>query len=158
MGGVLASYLAYKYPNIVKKLVLLAPAFDYLAYGKGNLFENVKTSFKIVKDYSMAEVVGRSIKTSPAMLTQFMKLVNNYQEILKEVKCPLLIMHGTNDAIVPYKSSEEVYKIALSNCKYLITLDGVDHDIFRSTKTNIIVLTIYKFLKRKNSIKKISKL
>ena len=158
MGGVLASYLAYKYPKYVKRLVLLAPAFDYLAYGKGNLFENIKSSIKIIKDYSVAEVVGRSIKTSPVMLTQFMKLVNNYQDILNKVKCPLLIMHGNNDAIVPYKSSEEVYKIALSKYKYLITLDGIDHDIFRSDKTDIIVKTIYKFLKRNTSVKKINKL
>ena len=155
MGGVLASYLASKYKKRVKKLVLLAPAFDYLAYGKGNLFENVKTSVKIIKDYTMAEVVGRSLKTSPVMLTQFMKLVNNYQDVLKDVDCPILIMHGNNDAIVPYKSSEEVFKIAKPKYKYLITLDGVDHDVFRSNKTDEIVTTISKFLKRKNSIKKI---
>ena len=158
MGGVLASYLAANYPKYVKKLVLLAPALDYLAYGKGNLFENIKTSFKIVKDYSMAEVVGRTIKTSPVMLTQFMKLVNNYQDILSKVKCPLLIMHGNNDAIVPCKSSEEVFKIALAKYKYLIILDNVDHDIFRSDKTDVIVQTIYSFLKNKQSIKKINKL
>ena len=158
MGGVLASYLATNYPKYVKKLVLLAPAFDYLAYGKGNLFENIKSSIKIVKDYSMAEVVGRSIKTSPNMLTQFMKLVNNYQDVLSNVKCPILIMHGTNDSIVPYKSSEDVYKIALAKYKYLITLEDIDHDIFRSKKTDIIVKTIYSFLKNKKSIKKINKL
>lgn len=158
MGGVLASYLAYKYPKRVKKLVLLAPAFDYLAYGKGNLFENIKTGLKVIKDYSMAEVMGRTIKTSPNMLTQFMKLVGNYQDILNRVSCPLLIMHGTNDAVVPYKSSEEIYKIALSKYKYLITLEGIDHDIFRSDKTDVIVKTIAKFLKNKRSVKKINKL
>ena len=158
MGGVLASYLAYKYPKKVKKLVLLAPAFDYLAYGKGNLFENIKTGLKVIKDYSMAEVMGRTIKTSPNMLTQFMKLVGNYQDILNRVSCPLLIMHGTNDAVVPYKSSEEIYKIALSKYKYLITLEGIDHDIFRSDKTDVIVKTITKFLKNKKSVKKINKL
>ena len=158
MGGVLASYLAYKYPKKVKKLVLLAPAFDYLAYGKGNLFENIKSSLKVIKDHSMAEVMGRTLKTSPNMLIQFMKLVGNYQDILSMVKCPLLIMHGNNDAVVPYKSSEEVYKIALSKYKYLITLEEVDHDVFRSDKTNIIVKTIYKFLKNKKSVKKINKL
>lgn len=158
MGGVLASYLAYTYPKRVKKLILLAPAFDYLAYGKGNLFENIKSSIKVIKDHSMAEVMGRTLKTSPNMLIQFMKLVGNYQDILSMVKCPLLIMHGDNDAVVPYKSSEEVFKIALSKYKYLITLGGVDHDVFRSDKTIIIVKTIYKFLKNKRSIKKINKL
>ena len=158
MGGVLASYLAANNPKYVKKLVLMAPAFDYLAYGKGNLFENIKSGIKIVKDYSMAEVMGRSIKTSPNMLTQFMKLVSNYKDILSNVKCPLLIMHGTNDAIVPYKSSEEVFKIAASKYKYLITLEDIDHDIFRSEKTDIIVKTIFKFLNNKKSVKKINKL
>ena len=158
MGGVLASYLAYKYPKKVKKLVLLAPAFDYLAYGKGNLFENIKSSIKVIKDHSMAEVMGRTLKTSPNMLIQFMKLVSNYQDILSKVKCSLLLMHGDNDAVVPYKSSEEVFKIAISKTKYLITLEVVDHDVFRSDKTNLIFKIIYIFLKNKKSIKKINKL
>lgn len=158
MGGVLASFLAKKYSKNVCKLVLLAPAFDYLAYGNGNLFENVKSGIKIIKDYSLAETIGRTLKTSPNMLNQFMKLVSTYKDILASVTVPLLLMHGTNDAIVPYKSSEEVFKISASKYKHFITLEDVDHDIFRSSKTDEIVLTIYKFIKNKNSIKKIEKI
>ena len=158
MGGVLASYLASKYPKIVKKLVLLAPAFDYLAYGDGNLFENVKSGIKIIKDYSLKETVGRTLKTSPHMLNQFMKLVGTYKNILKEVDIPLLLIHGTNDAIVPYQSSADVYEIAKSKYKYFVTIEDGDHDIFRSEKTNQIVKIIYDFLNNKKRVKKIEKI
>ena len=37
MGGVLATYLAYKYPKYVKKLVLAAPAFKYCCFDNDKL-------------------------------------------------------------------------------------------------------------------------
>ena len=63
MGGVIASYLASKYKQ-VKKLVLAAPAFHYLAFkgDKVDVLESIKKLPNLFKNYNPEEVLSRLFK------------------------------------------------------------------------------------------------
>ena len=63
MGGVIATYLATKYKE-VKKLVLAAPAFQYLKVEneKLKISSSIKSTPDIVKTYGRNEIISRLLK------------------------------------------------------------------------------------------------
>lgn len=46
---------------------------------------------------------------------------------ITKVKCPMTILHGTEDTVVPYESGKKLYTIA-SGEKELITVEGGEHN------------------------------
>lgn len=147
MGGLLATHAAVKYKE-VKKLVLAAPAFQYLDEDD-TLLEKVdaliKNGANIVKTYKGKEIISRILKVSVPMFLEFTKLVENSQDLPGRVKIPTLIIQGKNDDIVPVTSSEFVFD-NIKGKKWLIYVDEVSHEIFNSTKKDIINDEIEKFL------------
>ena len=147
MGGVIASFLATKYR--IKKLILISPAFDYFNFSQN--IEDLKDIKSIVKEknnYAMyKDFATKLIRYSPFVLNEFRKLVNEYKECVKNIECPTLIIHGTDDEIVKLKSSKEAFECIKSNKKYLKVFDGVKHRVFFSDKKDEIVLCIYNFIR-----------
>lgn len=146
MGGVIASYLATKYK--VKKLVLIAPAFDYFNFEQNK--EDLKDIKGIVneKDNTIyKDIATKLIRYSPFVLNEFRKLVNEYKECVKNIKCPTLIIHGTDDEIVKIESSEYVYNNISSSKKHLKLFEGARHRVFLGDKKEEISLYIYKFIR-----------
>lgn len=150
MGGVIATYLTTKYKEI-KKLVLAAPAFHYLNVVNDNL--NVKDSLKvapkIIEQYGGDEIVARFLKLNVSSLGEFMSLIKKYYHVPKNVKCPILILQGDEDHLVPRSSSEYVYSEVQSNNKKLVYIKGATHDIFKCEKQEEIFEIIEQFLKNK---------
>ena len=77
MGGVIASFLASKYKQ-VKKLVLAAPAFHYLAFkgDKVDILESIKKLPNLFKNYTPEEVLSRLYKVPAPTISEFMKIVD----------------------------------------------------------------------------------
>lgn len=148
MGGVIATYLASKYRQ-VKKLVLGAPAFHYLNVENENinLVEGLKKAPKLLEDYKGDEIVSRFLKLNVSTLKEFTTLVKEYYYYPKDVICPVLILQGNKDNIVPISSSEYVYESLNKNIKKLVIIDGVTHDIFRTNKKEEIFEIVEDFLK-----------
>ena len=149
MGGVIATYLASKYEE-VRKLVLAAPAFHYLNVIKENLnvSKSLQVAPKVIKTYGSEEIVARMLKLNVTVLKEFMTLVKEYYDYPKDVTCPVLIIQGKSDNLVPVSSSEYVYNSVKSKEKKLICLDDVTHDVFRSEKKEEIFRIIERFLKK----------
>ena len=149
MGGVIATYLASKYKEI-KKLVLAAPAFQYLNVIKDdlNVAKSLKIAPKVIKDYGSDEIIARMLKLNITVIKEFMEFVKEHYNYPKYVTCPLLIIQGDNDSLVPVSSSEYVYNSVKSKIKKLIVLEGVTHDIFRDTTKEKIFKLVENFLKR----------
>lgn len=149
MGGVIATYLASKYKQ-VKKIILAAPAFHYLNVIKNelNVGKSLKIAPKIIKDYGSDEVIARMLKFNISVIKEFMTLVKEYYDYPKYVTCPVLILQGKNDSLVPITSSEYVYKNIKSKKKKLIFLEGVTHDVFRDQNKEKLFILIEKFLKK----------
>lgn len=149
MGGVIATYLASKYKEI-KKLVLAAPAFQYLNVIKDdlNVAKSLKIAPKVIKDYGSDEVIARMLKLNVSVLKEFVEFVKENYDYPKYINCPVLILQGDNDSLVPVSSSEYVYNSVKSINKKLIILEGVTHDIFRDDKKEKIFKLVESFLKR----------
>ena len=149
MGGVIATYLAGKYKQ-VRRLVLCAPAFQYLSVEKDkkNIKESLKSTQDIVKTYGSDEILSRFLKLNPTSLKEFSNLILKYYDTPKKVYCPVLILQGKNDDIVPISSSSYVYENINSSLKKIIYLNDVNHDIFKGERSLEVIKIIESFLKK----------
>ena len=146
MGGLLATHCAIKYDQ-VKKLILVAPAFQYLSMDNGNTISKaLKHGADIIKTYEAHEVVSRLLKVSVNQLREFTEIVRLSQKNPALIKKPTLIIQGLDDNIVPPPSSSKIFK-EMTCQKWLINVTGVNHDVFRSNRVNEINKEITKFLK-----------
>lgn len=97
LGTGMASYLASR--NNPMHLVLIAPYES---------FTNLKDRrFPIIPDF-------------------IVKYPLNNSKHLEKVKCPVTLLHGTEDSIIPYDSSLELKKIRPNEIE-LVTLSGTGH-------------------------------
>ena len=121
MGGVIASYLSSKYSE-VKKLVLAAPAFNYLTKenDKSKISDSIKYAPSIVKTYGKDEIFSRFLKLNLSSIKEFSNVVKEYHDYPEKITCPTLILQGKNDMIVPISSSEYVFNSLKSKYKKLI--------------------------------------
>ncbi len=66
------------------------------------------------------------------LLLRFLGWFSRYKlstvSFLKGVKCPVLVIHGDRDRIVPYPVGQELFHTLPATQKELLTLPGVDHD------------------------------
>lgn len=150
MGGVIATHIASKYKE-VKKLVLAAPAFHFLSVKNDdlNILESLKSGKQVLKDYKTDVIISRFLKLPANAVTEFIKLVKNYYDTPCFITIPTLIIEGTKDTLVPMSSANYVYKHLQSKQKILLKVDGINHDIFRSNRTEELTRYIIKFLKNK---------
>lgn len=155
MGGVIAGYLASKYKQ-VKKLVLVAPAFRHYGFEDGtfSLKNAVVKGNKIIDQYGFKMVANRFFKLPTAYVTEFRKLVKANQETCKDIHIPTLIFRGTEDEIVPEDAINLIYEQLDTKYKKIIHLEGITHDVFRENLKYQATEMIKDFLKCKHNIKK----
>ena len=148
MGGVIASLLECKYKE-VKKLVLAAPAFHYLAFkgDKVDVIESIKKLPNLFKNYAPEEVLSRIFKIPAPTIKEFMKLVEEHTKDIKDITCPTLILHGEKDDIVPVDSVQYVYDNIKSKSVTLIELHSLTHDLFMNDRYDEVRDIIVKFFR-----------
>ncbi|WP_026450062.1 alpha/beta hydrolase [Aequorivita capsosiphonis] len=116
LGTTFATYVAAK--NHPKQLILEAPF------------------------YSLDEVAGERFPFLP--VSWFLKFHFPTYQYLKNVSCPILIFHGTDDYVVNYKNSERLSKLKTKGKLTFKTIpDGthnnlVNFDIYRKTLDSIL--------------------
>lgn len=158
MGGVLATYLAYKYPKYVKKLVLVAPAFKYCCFDddKLDIMKSIQKLPQILNSLPHDEVVERLIKTPIPTIIEFTNLVKENSNLFDKINCPTLIIHGKEDLLVPKDSTELVYNNINSKSVKLVNISKVNHNCFtgkRKEEVNNIIINYLKHTpKRKKEI------
>lgn len=151
MGGVLASHLASKYRQ-VKKLVLLAPAFIYGNFDQNKLdFKNLMHGAKEYKEKYKEEIypdlLSRIRRLPLATLLEFKKLVRDNYKCPEDIFCPILVMHGLEDEIVPISSSKYVYNSVKSRDKTLTLIKNTKHRILNGDRKEEVSKYISIFLK-----------
>lgn len=156
MGGVIATYLASKYKEI-KKLVLVAPAFRFISFEDGNFkpLAALKKTPKLVEQYGTKLITSRMTKLPSSAVLEFMNLVKKEQNITKNISIPTLIFRGTSDQIVPQQAVEHVYNTITSKQKKIVLLENITHDVFREDKKEEATEAIIKFLGNSRTIKKL---
>lgn len=99
LGTGIASYLASK--NNPKQLILESPYYSIL--------DVAKNRFPILP------------------LKQLLKYNFPTYQFLPKAKCPITIIHGTEDGIVPYASAEKLLKLSIENLNF-VTVEGGGHN------------------------------
>lgn len=135
MGGILTAYLAGKYKEI-KKIVLINAAF---LYSNTKQDDNRLNTFKVILD--------KARKTSPGIFIEFNKLVKDSQKYLKDVKCETLILRSLKDEVVPKEAADIIYNNISSTKKYLTDVKDVKHTLLSSDRKDVVSVYIEKFLK-----------
>lgn len=160
MGGVIAANLATKYPQ-VKKLVLVAPAFRYFYFKDGkinikNISETIKNMPELFKKMGTEKIIERISKTPISTMIEFTKLVDECSKDSKNITCPTLIIHGTEDTVVPNDGTDYIHNSIESSTNILINIDKVNHDCFKCERNNEVKKIIIHFLRKKPSKKKVT--
>lgn len=158
MGGVIATYLASKYKE-VKKLVLVAPAFRYFYFKDGkinikNISQTIKNMPELFRKMGTEIVIERISKTPISTMLEFTKLINYCEEYIAKITCPTLIIHGTDDTVVPQEGTDYVYNNITSKSTTMVNINEVTHDCFRGKRKEEIKKIITDFLKRHPKNKK----
>nr|WP_077625229.1 alpha/beta fold hydrolase [Sediminibacillus massiliensis] len=154
MGGMIASYLAAKYP--VAKLALLSPAGKYIDIKqmgvelgsffvkglKGELdndpmFNNYKCKWGSVPFKAMIE---------------FQKCVRFTRPYLENIECPVLIAQGRQDSLVPFKTLHYLDKEISGADTELILYDKSKHMICLGEQKEELIQTVFSFLTRRKGV------
>lgn len=134
MGGVIASYLASKYP--IEKLILISPAFIHF-----NLENYTNIAIKTGKKFfSSSDEVKPSLPKN--FYGDFMECVKEYKNEIRKVPCPVLIIQGDDDEVIPTRSSEWGYEQIEHDQKQLIFLHQGKHRILSDEKVKDVAFLL----------------
>lgn len=156
MGGVIATYLATKHKE-VKKIVLIAPSFSHIEKEEGGFIGALLKSPEIVKAYSLSEVETRITKLPPKAIKEFLELCDLYRYTYRDLKIPVMILHGTKDQLVPIKTTRTIYGEISNKHKVYVTIRNYYHDVFNGPKLPDINREIISFLKKPKFMIKMEK-
>lgn len=133
VGGVLACYLCQI--RKVNRLILLAPAFNYI---------NIKNYRpKIMKKSQVKSGDIFSAKKVQYFLT-FTRIVHRVKDSLQYIPCPICIIWGEDDFLVSKRSGLFLYRISANEVKFFVTLKNHNH--YNIVRTEEVVRIIRQFL------------
>ncbi|WP_010284661.1 alpha/beta hydrolase [Bacillus timonensis] len=131
MGGIIAGYLATRYP--IEKLVLLSAAAYYI--NPKQLLADIKLMLrdglrKTLHENELYLRYKKKITDTPLSATmEFQKLVRRIRPELYQINVPTLIVQGECDGIVPVKSAHYLYQVIASSEKKLLFLPCAKHHV-----------------------------
>lgn len=152
MGGIIACYLANKYP--VKKLVLLSAAAKYISTKQ--LFIDVKEAVKDsirgnLMENELYQRYSIKIKQTPLHATaQFRTLVAANSHVYSNITIPVFIAQGRKDGIVPVKTASYLYHKLASDYKVVYIDEEAKHLICHSPHNESLFKQILQFLRSTN--------
>lgn len=149
MGGMIASYVAAKYP--IHKLVLLSASAYYLnpkqifQEMKGWIIEGWRGE---LENNVLYKLYREKIINTPVKSTiEFAKTVRKTRPVLRKVKVPTLIIQGECDGLVPpKKSAEYLYETIASSEKQLYYFKNSKHYIWLGEEREKLLEIIDYFL------------
>lgn len=103
LGGLTAAWVGEKYPQ-VQRLVLLAPAFEFLAHWLPRLGEEQLHQWQ-TEQYLPIYHYGE--KRSLPLHYQFVTDAAQYQDEQLQRPIPTLILHGRDDEVIPIAASRD---------------------------------------------------
>ena len=103
LGGLTAAWLGEKYPQI-ERLVLLAPAFDFLSHYLARLGPEAVQNWQ---ESGFLSVYHYAEKRSLPLSYQFILDSENYSDHSLRRSIPTLILHGQQDEVIPLTASQK---------------------------------------------------
>ena len=103
LGGLTAAWVGEKYPQ-VQRLVLLAPAFEFLAHWLLRLGEE---QLELWQTEQYLPVYHYGEKRSLPLHYQFVTDAAQYQDEQLQRPIPTLLLHGRHDEVIPIAASRD---------------------------------------------------
>ena len=131
MGGVIAMYLAKRYP--VEKLVLLSAAAKYVS--PAQLVKDIRDMaddafHRKLRENDLFVRYEKGIRNVPfSAAVQFMKIVSKTEPYIRHIECPVFIVQGAMDGIVPSTTAQYLYDEIRAKRKQLYISDCGKHHI-----------------------------
>lgn len=141
-GGVVASMLAGLYPDLIKKVVLLAPA----ATLKSDALEGNTQGVTYNPDHIPDRLPFKDL-TLGGFYLRIAKQLPIY-EVSAQFTKPVCLIHGTDDTVVSPNASKKYDQIYQNSTLHLI--EGADHCFSDSYQKNAVNLTT-DFLQNNNA-------
>ena len=164
MGGNIALAAALKRPERLTGLVLSGPAattdgipkpLQLLARVLGRIAPKLRTQKlsaagisrdpKVVADYIADPMVytgGIPAGTACALITSSLE----FPELLRSLRMPLLVVHGSADSVVSVESGKTVHRLAGSPDKTLKVYDGLFHEVFNEPERAMVLADVVGWL------------
>ncbi|MCM3714584.1 alpha/beta fold hydrolase [Alkalihalobacillus oceani] len=148
MGGILACYIAAKYP--IDKLVLLSAAAYYI--NPLQLLHELKEVVRLrlrgelEQDEHYQLYRKKIIDTPMTAVFQFMQAVKSIRPFINRVQVPTLIIQGGLDEVVPQKSAKFLYDTIQSKQKEIQFLPEARHMICHGFEQKQLINNIEVFL------------
>ncbi|HEY9824269.1 MAG TPA: YqiA/YcfP family alpha/beta fold hydrolase [Stenomitos sp.] len=101
LGGLTAAWLGQRNATVAR-LILLAPAFEFLPYWQQQLGAEQLTQWQ---QTGQIEVYHHAVQRSLPLSYQFWLDAQRYKEVDINRAVPTLILHGTEDEVIPVEAS-----------------------------------------------------
>ncbi|KIL72915.1 alpha/beta hydrolase [Pseudobacillus badius] len=154
MGGLIAAYLAEKYP--VKKLILLSAAAKYI--NAGQLSKDIKEMWHDAKKGKLSEnelflrYKNKLLFTPLSAAWQFRKMAAYSKPLFSKIQIPTFIAQGLADGIVPPKSAEYIYRRLPSVQKEIYYVPHAKHHICHTGEKELLFEKVFTFLTERSRV------
>ena len=124
LGGLISMLVYPDYKEEIKCIGLVAP----VTQGKApDLYDDSIIKAEIQKrGFFLKQKDGKTFRVPKEYITERKNV--NQKEVLSKIKCPVLIIHGSEDSTVPFESSKEAMNYLPKDSK-LETIKDADHDL-----------------------------
>ena len=144
MGGWISLYMAQKYQDVIKGIVLIAPALNIMRKAYFKWYDVCSTEEK--KKLDSGETI---VFQSPYSDIPFSKRFSDSSSIVElnlstpiQVNCPVRILHGVLDDAVPYENSIEIMKLLTSLDVDVTFRKTGDHRLSENKDLEILTQTL----------------
>ncbi|ARF17170.1 alpha/beta hydrolase [Sporosarcina ureae] len=148
MGGLIAMYLAMRYP--IKKLILLSAAAKYISprilLGDARIMMK-SLQRKAYPPNSFYHLYSYKLTHTPVRVAlEFLRVVRLVRPYYHQVKTPVCIVQGRQDGIVPAFTADMLYEQLGSKEKHLIFSEHGKHHICYSEDRHVWFAKVLKFM------------
>ena len=152
MGGWITLYMAQKYPDIIKGVILIAPAVNFMKKAYLKWYDSCSSEDKKKLDSGETIVFQSPYSDIPLSkrLSESSSIVELNLSTPIKVDCPVRILHGVKDDAVPYENSIGIMNLLTSQDVDLIFRKTGDHRLSENRDLDSLSYTLDTVVKMVN--------
>jgi len=121
LGGAVVAFVAARYPDRVRAIVLLASALDPAQ-------ESIHPMQYVGKMWPVSSMLPRTLRNANEELMGFKAELLALQPLLPSITAPTIIVHGTKDDLVPFANVAYMQSnLTAVRCLKTVVLEGQNH-------------------------------
>ena len=150
MGGWISLAMAMKHPELVKGIILIAPALNFMRKYYQEWYDKLDSDSKTKLDAGETILADSSYGKMP-LRKGFAESSHSVELDVTSplnVTCPVRILHGVEDDSVPFQNSIQIMKLLKSQDVDLIYRKAGDHRLCREQDLDLLAETVERMMRR----------